>query len=239
MITLKCGSASLLLFDKIFKRSISTCSDIKKLIEVSDKMKSQDVKGIKVWEDFITSDLENKFVNEIDKKISRISYQEGHWDNAIVGYRELEIQDRNWSEDITNVLSSLKLTAFNENDKCLSLTHILDLSEKGFIKPHVDSVKFCGRAIAGISLLSSSIMKFVNEEDENMWFKVILPRRSLYLMEGDARYKYTHEILKDEESVCNGVHIQKGRRISVLNRTQVEQSFMPENTYKPTVFSFD
>ena len=239
MITLKCGSASLLLFDKIFKRSISTCSDIKKLIEVSDKMKSQDIKGIKVWEDFITSDLENKFVNEIDKKISRISYQEGHWDNAIVGYRELEIQDRNWSEDITNVLSSLKLTAFNENDKCLSLTHILDLSEKGFIKPHVDSVKFCGRAIAGISLLSSSIMKFVNEEDENMWFKVILPRRSLYLMEGDARYKYTHEILKDEESVCNGVHIQKGRRISVLNRTQVKQSFMPEDIFKPTVFSFD
>jgi len=240
MITFKLGKNIPFLFlNKIFKRSITTCSDIKELIEVSDKMIHSDIKGVKIWKDFITCDIENKFVNEIDKKLSRVSYQEGHWDNAIVGYRELEIQDRVWSEDILSVINSLKLTAFKTTDKCLSSTHVLDLSATGFIKAHVDSVKFCGRAIAGVSLLSSSVMKFVNEKDENMWFKIVLPRRSLYLMEGDARYKFTHEILKDEESICNGVHIKKGRRISVLNRTQIEQRYMPEDIFKPTVFSLD
>ena len=37
--------------------------------------------------------------------------------------------------------------------------HILDLHEDGYIKPHVDSIKFSGGVVAGLSLLSDGIMR--------------------------------------------------------------------------------
>jgi hypothetical protein len=36
--------------------------------------------------------------------------------------------------------------------------HAIDLSASGFIRPHVDSVKFSGRVVAGLSLVSAARM---------------------------------------------------------------------------------
>ena len=43
-------------------------------------------------------------------------------------------------------------------------------------------LQFCGSIIAGLSLLSSSIMRFVNEKDKDKKADVLLGRRSLYVM---------------------------------------------------------
>ena len=51
-----------------------------------------------------------------------------------------------------------------------------------YIKPHIDSVKFCGGVIAGVSLLSSSVMKLMHHEDVSRWIMALLPPRSLYIM---------------------------------------------------------
>jgi alkylated DNA repair protein alkB homolog 7 len=79
------------------------------------------------------------------------------------------------------------------------------LAEDGHIKPHVDSVRFCGNTIAGLSLLSDSVMRLIRttesdeiaakdqssndysrtkfEKDENAFYAdVLLKRRSLYIM---------------------------------------------------------
>jgi hypothetical protein len=37
--------------------------------------------------------------------------------------------------------------------------HVLDLHPEGYILPHVDSIKFSGGVVAGLSLLSTSIMR--------------------------------------------------------------------------------
>ncbi|KAJ8971178.1 hypothetical protein NQ317_013373 [Molorchus minor] len=39
-----------------------------------------------------------------------------------------------------------------------------------------------------------------------------LKRRSLYVMNGTARFDYTHEILNNEHSFFNGEKVLKGRR---------------------------
>lgn len=64
----------------------------------------------------------------------------------------------------------------------LAHVHILDLHENGHIKPHVDAVRFCGNRIAGLSLLTDSIMKFRLETDKERTAQALLKRRSLYLM---------------------------------------------------------
>jgi alkylated DNA repair protein alkB family protein 7 len=52
--------------------------------------------------------------------------------------------------------------------------------------------------------------------------KVLLRRRSLYIMSHSARYNFTHEILANEESFINGVKVEKDRRISIICRNEPE-----------------
>ncbi|KAK3733951.1 hypothetical protein QZH41_010768, partial [Actinostola sp. cb2023] len=73
-------------------------------------------------------------------------------------------------------------TAFRPKTKLLSSVHVLDLAKNGYIKPHIDSVKFCGSTIAGVSLLSSSVMRMVHEQHNSVVVDALLPRWSMYVI---------------------------------------------------------
>lgn len=102
--------------------------------------------------------------------------------------------------------------------------HILDLRKDGYIKPHVDAVRFCGSRIVGVSLLSNAIMRLANTEDKSASVDALLKRRSLYLMADFARYQCTHEILADEESNFRGQHVERDRRISIIARCMPDKN---------------
>lgn len=71
-----------------------------------------------------------------------------------------------------------------------------------------------------MSLLTDSVMRLVNEQNKSLYADVLLKRRSLYIMTGSARYDYTHEVLKNEESFFKGEEVIKKRRISVMCRNE-------------------
>lgn len=50
-----------------------------------------------------------------------------------------------------------------------------------FRNSHIFLFQFCGSVIAGLSLLSNSVMKFEKEGDTEQWAKVLIPARSLYI----------------------------------------------------------
>ncbi|CAG2055451.1 unnamed protein product, partial [Timema podura] len=99
---------------------------------------------------------------------------------AIHGFRETE--RLKWNENNMKILQRVREVAFPSGSSQLSLVHVLDLAEKGFIKPHVDSVRFCGNTITGLSLLSDSVMRLVHEKKKENIIDVLLRRRSLYIM---------------------------------------------------------
>lgn len=43
-------------------------------------------------------------------------------------------------------------------------------------------IQFCGTTIAGLSLLSDSVMRLVHEEEKTDWVDLFLPQRSLYIL---------------------------------------------------------
>ena len=94
--------------------------------------------------------------------------------------------------------------------------------------PHIDSVKFVGRALASLSLLSDSIMRFRVKDQPEEYVDCILPRYSLYCMEDAARYDFTHEILHADESYFQGERIKRERRISIITRVKPN---LPDEVY--------
>lgn len=171
---------------------------------------------VEVRPGFITEEEEATLLKELELGLKRKRYEYDHWDDAIHGYRETERVT--WGPACVEILNRVRSVAFPQGSSLLGPVHILDLDKNGYIKPHIDSVKFCGSTIAGLNLLSDSVMRLVKEDDSNEWLCLMLPRCSLYIIRDEARYNFTHEILKDEESVFNGQRVPRLRRISVICR---------------------
>lgn len=134
--------------------------------------------------------------------------------------------------------------------------------------------QFCGATIAGLSLLSPSVMRLVHTQEPGEWLELLLEPGSLYILRycpakeppshhsrqtptqhfiqlskqtlpsstqqnlslqshltqpqpvfscrDSARYDFSHEILRDEESFFGERRVPRGRRISVICRSLPE-----------------
>uniref|UniRef100_A0A8R1HGD4 2OG-FeII_Oxy_2 domain-containing protein n=1 Tax=Caenorhabditis japonica TaxID=281687 RepID=A0A8R1HGD4_CAEJA len=136
---------------------------------------------------------------------------------AIHLYRERE--QRKWREENLEVISRIRSESFGANTEHLTYVHILDLHKDGVIKPHIDSIRYCGDVITGVSLLSDAIMRLRHQnQKDDLIVDLLMPRRSLYRLGGAGRYEFTHEVLGTTESVWHGKNIPRDRRISIICR---------------------
>ena len=88
------------------------------------------------------------------------------------------------------------------------------------IAAHIDCAPCFGAEIASISLLSGCLMRFTSVETDGVFDQYLAPR-SLALMQGEARYQWTHGIAARKSDVVSGQKLQRGRRISLTFRTMV------------------
>mmetsp|Transcript_11101 Transcript_11101/g.28225 ORF Transcript_11101/g.28225 Transcript_11101/m.28225 type:complete len:130 (+) Transcript_11101:262-651(+) len=94
--------------------------------------------------------------------------------------------------------------------------HVIDLRADGRIDPHIDSVKFSGDVVAGLSLLAAATMRLDAADpatglpdpakaDDFVEFR--LRPRSFYVLSGPARFHYAHSVFD-----------LAGRRLSLILR---------------------
>lgn len=156
-------------------------------------------------------------------------YEKGHWDAVITNYKEIELPNEviddsrilDVFERVRNVLEESHLTYHPVH---WLPAHAIDLRADGELNAHVDSVKFSGDLVAGISLLSSSIMRLKPDDDpdDGGHIDLHLPPLSLYALTGVGRYRYSHELLPNE-SVFLGpdgskTTVARDHRLSIILR---------------------
>lgn len=190
-----------------------------------------------IVEDFISEAEEQSLIAEAEKSLKRKRYEYDHWDDAIHGFREMEKVD--WLPENRILFDRVRQFAFVAD--IMPHVHILDLAKDGIIKPHVDSSRFCGTTIAGLSLLTDCIMrlrrvdetKYVQPKvgesnpptsgqppvEYSFFVDALLKRRSLYVMKDTARYNFTHEVLASNAEF-DGIVVEKGRRVSIICRNE-------------------
>ena len=124
--------------------------------------------------------------------------------------------------------------------------HVLELGEDGYISQHVDHVEYSGGSIVGLSLLTDALMTLhhvgphaadtkgeastaedhsrPDQAGENApWLPMLLPRRSLYVLRGAARYEWSHAVPLDRSlwpgppEEAEGLKT-RGRRIAMIFR---------------------
>ena len=176
-------------------------------------------KGFYVFEKFLSPDLCDHLARDASRALSKSPFYSGHFDGAIVNYKECTIDSKKIANfrSIDYVSTMVKQLFFsNIHQENLESPHVIFLRNDGYIKPHVDNVsqqilfsylwdKYCGGIIAGISLLSTRSMAFNHEEGMEQ-FEAQLPPGSLYIQRYrtgfwstyryslESRYCYTHAI---------------------------------------------
>lgn len=163
-------------------------------------------------------------------------------------YKEVELSEELLSEPVCDILERvrhhLSVHHLNKTENIMWLPcHAIDLHATGDLNAHVDSVRFSGDIVAGISLLSGSIMRLYEEtrddvsegkETENAcavdigsttdasghrpYVDLYLPPQSLYVLSGTARYRYTHELLPAGSSFRGELPVCRSRRMSIIFR---------------------
>lgn len=84
------------------------------------------------------------------------------------------------------------------------------------IKPHRDRAYYENQ-ICGVNLGSSCVMRFIKSMGQEV-FDIEIPRRSVYVMQDDARKKWKHAIPPRKKDQVDGEVHHRDRRVSITYR---------------------
>jgi alkylated DNA repair dioxygenase AlkB len=95
------------------------------------------------------------------------------------------------------------------------------------IKPHKDR-NYYDNQICGVNLGSGCIMRFIKGKNLEV-IDVEIPRRSLYIMQDDARKKWKHAIPPRKKDKVDGNLQHRERRVSITYRKVKPEKVKPIN----------
>ncbi|CAL8105767.1 unnamed protein product [Orchesella dallaii] len=204
--------------------------DMSQSFQGSPEWMNKLLESMLVYTNFVSTAEETTILKKMEPCISRLYYETSPLDDTIHDYRETERAKRNQSN--TQIINRIRSLCFPPAVPQLRFVHILDLAMTEVIKPHIDSVRFSGNTIAGLSLLSNSIMRLRHDVQKDFSCDVFLSRLSPYVMREFVHYEFTHGILGEKASTFMDKVICRDRRISVIRRNEPE-NFSTEPEFKP------
>ena len=170
--------------------------------------------GCSYHADFLTADEQDALVEAIKARLKGTGYERDHWDAVIDRYREREMLS---VDDDLAAAAVERVRAFLRSEQGVTSflpPHCIDLAaDGGVIRPHIDSIKFSGRVVAGVSLVSAATMVLAEADPATgeprpgaRESELRLAPGSLYVLADESRYDFAHAITPE------------GRRLSLILR---------------------
>jgi len=176
------------------------------------------VPGLFIYPDFIDSAKEVELLHEIDSNTWMVDYLRRL---QYYGYRN----ELDKPYDLIPFPIQIPTQIYNLSQEIVR-QGILDLQPDQVIineyipgegiKPHKDRAYYENQ-ICGVNLGSGCIMRFIRGLNLEI-IDVEIPRRSLYVMQDDARKKWSHGIPPRKKDKINGDFQHRERRVSITYR---------------------
>jgi alkylated DNA repair dioxygenase AlkB len=185
--------------------------------------------GLFLYPDFIDEAREQQLLNEIDSQTWIIDYLRRL---QYYGYRNELEKPYNlipFPVEMPPLIHQLSQEIVEQ--------HIIDLQPDQVIineyvpgeglKPHKDRAYYENQ-ICGVNLGSSCVMRFIKGKNLEV-FDIEVPRRSLYVMQDDARKKWKHGIPPRKKDKVDGELHHRERRVSITYRKVKPKKVHPIN----------
>eukprot|EP00009_Paramoeba_aestuarina_P005427 CAMPEP_0201510026 /NCGR_PEP_ID=MMETSP0161_2-20130828/2891_1 /ASSEMBLY_ACC=CAM_ASM_000251 /TAXON_ID=180227 /ORGANISM="Neoparamoeba aestuarina, Strain SoJaBio B1-5/56/2" /LENGTH=246 /DNA_ID=CAMNT_0047905141 /DNA_START=801 /DNA_END=1541 /DNA_ORIENTATION=+ len=182
------------------------------------------VEGCLVIPDFITEEEEKRLLKSLNQEewMHPLKRRVQHY-----GYKYDYTSKKITKDDYLGLLpdwSSFLIPRFLENNLFLSAPDQLIVNEyepgQG-ISPHIDRVQIFGPRIISVSLGSPTVMELISKEKTKK--SLVLPRRSLLLLTGEARFKWKHGIpARQTDNVTDSI---SGKQMKIIRMKRVSLTF--------------
>ncbi|CAN9501085.1 unnamed protein product [Ophioblennius macclurei] len=157
--------------------------------------------GVFLWHDFITEEEESELINLMDQDAWNPS-QSGRRKQDFgpkVNFKKRKVRLSNfsglppWSQElVARMRREPSLASFEPVEQCNLDYH----PERGSaIEPHLDDSWLWGERLVTLNMLSDTTLTMSEEE---VRVAVGLPRRSLVVLQGEARHRWKHAIHRED-----------------------------------------
>jgi alkylated DNA repair dioxygenase AlkB len=180
----------------------------------------QAIPGLILIPDFISEQEEQELIEKVDaSNWTRLKERSVCHYGHIFSYQTRRAETTPQVEPIPDYMSFLleriaKHSSLHFNQLTIN-DYRYDETPIPHIAPHVDTHSAFHEAIPVISLHGDTVMDFEKEDCTS----VFIPRRSLFIMTGDARYGFTHGIRQRKTDCIGGKISPRLRRISLTFRS--------------------
>lgn len=174
-----------------------------------------DIPGLTYISDFITPDEESALIDNIDMQpwLNDLKRRVQHYGYKY-DYKARAVTDDAYLGTLPEWIDPVAQKLPFKPDQAIVNEY---LPGQG-ISAHVDCVPCFDDKIASLSLGSGAMMQFTNGNAKQ---EVYLKPRSLIILSGEARYKWTHAIPARKSDVVDGFKIGRSRRVSVTFRNVI------------------
>lgn len=174
-----------------------------------------DIPGLTYIPDFITRDEESALIDNIDNQpwLADLKRRVQHYGYKY-DYKARAVTDDAYLGALPEWIAPVAQKLTFKPDQAIVNEY---LPGQG-ISAHVDCVPCFSDAIASLSLGSGAVMQFTNGNEKQ---ELYLKPRSLIILSGEARYKWTHAIPARKSDVVDGFKIERNRRVSLTFRNVI------------------
>lgn len=187
------------------------------------------VPGLFLYPDFIDEATEIRLLEEIDNQIWIIDYKRRL---QYYGYRNELDKPYDliaFPVEMPPLIQQLSEQIVEQNIVLHQPDQVIinEYTPGEGIKPHKDRNYFDNQ-ICGVNLGSGCIMRFIRGKNLEV-IDVEIPRRSLYVMQDEARLKWKHAIPPRKKDVVDGQIKHRERRVSITYRKVKPAKVKPMN----------
>jgi alkylated DNA repair dioxygenase AlkB len=182
-----------------------------------EKLDIPDIQGLSYIENCISEKEEKNLLEHIDQEIwnNELKRRVQHYGYKY-DYKARKVLNDSYLGTLPDWLESVTKKLSENNFKRSPDQAIINeyLPGQG-ISPHIDCEPCFDDQIASLSLASDTIMFFTKD---NIKKEILLKRRSLIILSGEARYEWKHGIPARKSDLIHGCKIERGRRVSITFR---------------------
>lgn len=187
------------------------------------------VPGLFLYPDFITETMEHQLINEIDSQTWVVDYDRRL---QYYGYRnELEKPYSliSFPVPMPPFIYQLSENLVAQNIVSLQPDQVIinEYAPGEGLRPHKDRNYFENQ-ICGVNLGSGCVMRYIKIGSKDV-VDVEMPRRAVYVMQDDARYKWHHSMPPRKKDVVDGTVKHRDRRLSITYRKVISKKVKPTN----------
>jgi|GEM_PF-4638493 len=187
------------------------------------------VPGLRLYEEIVPEKFHNAFVKQLNDAMYELN--DGHFDGF--HFQNDVAFDAIFYPMIRRLFKIMKqLTIFKlpESGKLTLGCTLIGYEADGYIPRHVDASTLSGDTVCVFSFNSPCVVNFYEEGPPNRHEKVYVPERSMYVMAGDSRTKWSHAILPNEDTF-EGRKVERAKRYSLL-------LFEPGSAYREELLTY-